>query len=145
MKKVKRILCGLLAVCVLSGLLCTSASASTDSSAYLDGYSAFVSSDSGKVYVTVDVAGVNFMDKIGTTLIILYESKDNKTFDRVATFKSEHYPAMMLTNESVYYKTPVSYKGTVGYYYKASVYVYAEKDGGSDEKHYLTSSKICMP
>lgn len=145
MKKIKRILCGLLAVCILSGLLCTPASASTYSSAYLDGYSAFVSSDGGKVYVTVDVAGVNYMDKIGTTLIILYESKDNKSFSRVATFKSENYPAMMISNASTYYKTPVSYSGVVGYYYKASVYVYAEKNGGSDEKNYLTSSKLCMP
>lgn len=135
----KRILCGLLAVSLLSALLCTTAFAR--SSAYLDSYGATVTAKSnGKMVVTVDVSGVGTMTEIGATTIYIYESKDNKSFTRVATYEYTDYPKMMGSG-TYYCEDAVTYNGKPGYYYFASVYCYAANANGSDEKNYTTSAK----
>lgn len=135
----KRILCGLLTVGLLSALLCTAAYAR--SSAYLDSYGATVTAKSGgKMVVTVDVAGVGRMTQIGASTIYIYESEDNKSFTKVATYNYEDYPEMMGSGTS-YYEDPVTYSGTPGYYYKASVYCYAANANGSDERNYTTAAR----
>lgn len=135
----KRFLCGIFAICLLSTILCSAASAR--SSAYLDGYSASVTPISGgKMVVSVDVSGVGYMTQIGASTIYIYESKDNKYFTRVATYEYEDYPEMMGSGTN-YYEDPVTYSGTPGYYYFASVYCYAANAKGSDEKNYTTSVK----
>lgn len=135
----KRILCGLLTVGLLSALLCTAAYAR--SSAYLDSYRATVTAKSGgKMVVTVDVSGVGTMTEIGATTIYIYESEDNKSFTRVATYEHTDYPEMMGSGTH-YYEDPVTYSGTPGYYYFASVYCYAANANGSDEKNYTTAAR----
>lgn len=83
------------------------------------------------------------MDVIGASTIYIYESTDGRSFTKVATYKSENFPAM-LGSGTTYYETPVTYLGKPGYYYYASVYCYAEKDGGSDTGHYDTSVKSAI-
>ena len=139
----KRFLCGILAVCMLSSLFCTFASAR--SSAYLDGYAATVTAKSGgKLVVTVDVSGVGPMTQIGATKIYMYESEDGVDFHRVTTYKYEDYPVMMGSG-TIYYKDAATYYGTPGYYYYASVYCYAANASGSDERHYSTSIVRAIP
>lgn len=134
----KKLLCGILTICILSSSLCTFAFAR--SSAYLSSYGATVTAKSGgKMVVTVDVSGRGSMTQIGATTIYIYESKDNKSFTRVATYNYEDYPEMMGSG-TFYCEDPVTYPGTVGNYYYASVYCYAAKDGGSDEKNYTTTA-----
>ncbi len=134
----KKLLCSILTICVLSSLLCTFAFAR--SSAYLSSYGASVTAKSGgKMVVTVDVSGRGPMTQIGATTIYIYESADNRSFTRVATYNYEDYPEMMGSG-TVYYEDPVTYYGKIGYYYYASVYCYAAKDGGSDEKNYTTTA-----
>lgn len=135
----KRVLCGLLVVCLLSTIVCTVASAR--SSDYLDDYSASVTPISGgKMVVTVDVSGVGRMTQIGATTIYIYESTDNKYFTRVATYEYEDYPEMMGSGTN-YCEDAVTYPGKPGNYYFASVYCYAANAKGSDEKNYTTSVK----
>lgn len=135
----KRILCGILAVCLLSTLLCSAVS--TRSSAYLDAYSATITPDSGgEMVVTVDISGVGRMTQIGVTTIYIYESKDNKSFKKVATYNYEDYPEMMGSG-TFYCEDAVTHPGTPGYYYFASVYCYAANANGSDEKNYTTASR----
>nr|WP_325300535.1 hypothetical protein [uncultured Dysosmobacter sp.] len=140
MKRIwKRALCGLFAVCLFSTVLCSAVSAR--SSAYLDLYGAAITPISGGgMVVTVDVAGVGYMTQIGATTIYIYESTDNKSFKKVATYDYEDYPEMMGSGTQ-YYEDPVTYPGTPGYYYKASVYCYAANANGSDEKNYTTASR----
>ena len=142
----KRVLCGILAVCMLSSILCTFVFATSErSSAYLDGYRAVVTAKSGgKLVVTVDVSGVGPMTKIGATKIYMYESDDGVDFYRVATFKYEDYPVMMGSG-TIYYKDAATYYGTPGYYYYASVYCYAANASGSDERNYCTSIVRAIP
>lgn len=135
----KRVLCGFFAICLLSTLLCSAASAR--SSDYIDDYRAVVTPISGgKMVVTVDVSGVGRMTQIGATTIYIYESTDNKYFTRVATYEYEDYPEMMGSG-TFYCEDAVTYPGTPGNYYFASVYCYAANAKGSDEKNYTTSVK----
>ena len=135
----KRILCGIFTICILSGLLCSFASANTQSSAYINSYAATVTPESGgELIVTVDVSGVGYMPKIGATKIYLYESADKKSFSRVATYKYEDYPIMMGSG-TYYFKDAATYYGTPNYYYYASVYCYAGNSTGGDERNYTTS------
>ena len=139
----KRLLCSIFAICMLSCILCTFASAR--SSAYLDGYAATVTPKSGgRLAVTVDVSGVGSMTKIGATKIYIYESNDGVDFSRAATYKYEDYPNMMGSG-TIYYKDAITHYGTPGYYYFASVYCYAENSSGSDEKNYTTSIVQAIP
>ena len=140
----KKASCALMVICILSTFLCTVASAR--SSAYLDGYSATTTAQSGGVIsVSVDVNGVGRMDKIGATVINLYASTDGRTFYRVVHYTSDEHPEMMTTNSYDYYATPLSYNGVIGHYYYASVYVYAEKNGGSHERNYTTTTVRALP
>lgn len=135
----KRIICGILAVCLFSALSCNVALAR--SSAYLNSYRATVTAKSGgKMVVTVDVTGVGTMTEIGATTIYIYESPDNKSFTRVATYEHTDYPEMMGSGTH-YYEDPVTYPGTPGYYYFASVYCYAANANGSDERNYTTAAR----
>lgn len=142
----KRFLSAILSVCMLSCLLCTFVSAtSTRSSAYLDGYCADVTPKSGgRLVVTVDISGVGPMTKIGATKIYIYESSDNKSFSRVATYKYGDYPNMMGSG-TFYYDDAITHYGTPGYYYFASVYCYAANSSGSDEKNYTTAIVQAIP
>lgn len=142
----KRFLCGIFAICMMASLMCTFASATTDrSSAYLNSYAATVTAKSGgRMVVTVDVAGVGPMTTIGATKIYIYESSDNRTFSRVATYKYEDYPEMMGSG-TFYYDDAITHYGMPGYYYFASVYCYAANASGSDEKNYTTSIVRAIP
>lgn len=132
---------------MMSSLLCTFSSATTvRSSAYLNSYAATVTAKSGgRMVVTVDVAGVGVMAKIGATKIYMYESEDGVSFSRVATYKYEDYPAMMRSNTTTYYDDAITHYGTPGRYYYASVYCYAANASGSDERHYSTSIVRAIP
>lgn len=136
----KKFFSGVFAVAMIFGLLCTSAAASIQSSEYLNGYSATITPEpKGFLVVTVDVSGLGPMTAIGASTIYIYESIDNKTFSRVATYESSVYPQMMGSGTQ-YYEDAVTYLGKPGRYYYASVWVYAANEKGSDEKNYTTSS-----
>lgn len=137
----KRLLSGIFAVIMISSLLCTAASATVKSSAYLDSYGAVITPKAkGFISVTVDVSGVGYMTEIGATTIYIYESTDGKYFTNVAKYESSVYPQMMGTG-SDYYETPITYMGKVGRYYYASVWVYAANENGSDERHCISAVK----
>lgn len=128
-----------LSLCMVTAMITTFAIAR--SSAYLSMYSAGCNPRSGgEIAVWVDVTGTKAkMDRIGADEIYLYESTDGINFHCEKVFTRSEYPNMTVTNANDYYKTAVTYQGTPGYYYYALVFVYAEKDGGSDTKPYETA------
>lgn len=136
---IRRLTSLILTLCMISTILTSFATAR--SSAYLDAYSAGCNPRSGgEIAVWVDVSGTKAkMDCIGADEIYLYESTDGTNFHCQKIFNRSAYPNMTITNASDYYKTAVTYQGTPGYYYYALVFVYAEKDGGSDTKPYETA------
>lgn len=131
----KRFLSGIFALIMISSLLCTAASASEQSSAYLDGYRAVMTADPhGAMVITVDVSGVGYMSKLGAKTIYVYESTDGKYFHWVATYESSAYPKMMGSG-TVFYEDVITHYGTPGLYYYATVCVYAGNNTGSDERY----------
>lgn len=134
----RKIFSGVLTIIILSSILGTFASAR--SSAYLNSYAATITPKSGgKLIITADAAGVGTMDQLGISTVYLYESTDRTSFHRVATYESDDYPQMIQYNTSDFFEDVATYYGIPGRYYYASVYVYAAKGSGSDEKNYTTS------
>lgn len=143
-KKTNRIISRLLIVCLMFSLCSVFASAAhiqpddTQSSAYLDSYSADTDVDStGNVYVSVSVDARVYATQVGAKTIYIYESTNGIDFTRVATYTSANYPAM-LGSGWWYDYTPVIYNGVAGRYYYARVQVYAADAYGSDSRWYNT-------
>ena len=137
----KRVLCSLLTICLMSTMVCVFASATNRSSAYLSSYTATLKAlEGGDIAVVVNVRGAGTMDEIGAAEIHIYESTDNVGFDWVESYYSEDCPEM-LGSGTFYYDSPVTYEGTAGRYYKATVCFYAAKGSGSDTAWYTTVSK----
>ena len=135
----KRLLSGIFALVMISSLLCTTASASVQSSAYLDGYRAGLTADPhGEMVISVDVSGVGYMPEIGPKTISVYESSDGTDFHWVATYESSDYPKMMGSG-TLFYEDVITHQGTVGLYYYAKVFVYAGNSSGGDERVYNTA------
>ncbi|WP_300415582.1 hypothetical protein [uncultured Oscillibacter sp.] len=135
----KRLLSGIFALVMISSLLCTTASASVQSSAYLDGYRAGLTADPhGEMVISVDVSGVGYMPEIGAKTIYVYESSDGTDFHWVATYESSDYPKMMGSG-TLFYEDVITHQGTVGLYYYAKVFVYAGNSSGGDERVYNTA------
>ena len=126
---------------MILGLLCTTASAAVQSSAYLDGYRVVITPDSnGAMVISVDVTGVGYMPEIGAKTIYVYESTDGQRFHWVATYESSDYPIMMGSG-SIYYEDVITHQGTVGRYYYAKANVYAGNSTGGDERYCNTAIK----
>lgn len=134
----------LLLVCLILSICSVFTSAAyiqpdgTQSSAYLESYSADVDVDSnGKVYVSVSVDSYVYATQVGAKTIYIYESINGIDFTRVATYTSANYPAM-LGSGWAYDDTPIEYQGVAGRYYYARVQVYAADAYGSDSRWYNT-------
>ena len=135
----KRFLSGIFALVMISSLLCTTASAAVQSSAYLDGYFAGLTADpNGEMVISVQVTGVGYMPEIGAKTIYVYESTDGELFHRVAIYDSSDYPGMMGSG-TFFCKDIITHQGTVGRYYYATVFVYAGNSTGGDERSYDTA------
>ncbi len=136
----KRTICVVLVIVMGIGLLCAPASASTRSSEYLASYSASVLPDpDGRLVISASVNGRGTMTELGVKTIFLYESADGKSFQQVKTYESSQYPNMMGSG-AFFCEDLFVYQGKVGYYYFASVYVYAGKDGMGDTRNYTTTT-----
>ena len=143
-KRSLRFLSSLLLLCMVSSLFCAFAAAAGDtsdtssgdnrSSLYLDDYMAAVTPvANGKLVISVDVSARRNCTQLGSDDIYLYESTDGVYFHLVRHYEYQDYPDMMGSGWN-YCDDPVTYQGTVGRYYYASVYVYAADASGSDSR-----------
>ncbi|MCI8802259.1 MAG: hypothetical protein HFG01_02825 [Oscillibacter sp.] len=135
----KRLLSGIFALVMISSLLCTAASASVKSSAYLDAYRAVLTVKSnGVMLVSADVSGAGYMPVLGVKTIYVYESTDGKSFTRIATYQSDDYPEMMGSG-TVFFEDLITFQGVIGRYYYAKACVYAGDSTGGDERYCNTA------
>ena len=119
---------------LLSVIISTVAFAAENSSAYIASTGAYVTKSGSNIKVYFQITGKNFMDKIGTTYIYLYENNGNswslvKTFDST---DSTYTSAMISTNSSAKSSHVTYTLGDSSKYYYAVVHFYAERNGGSD-------------
>lgn len=143
-KKYTRLFSAVLTVCLILSACSLFASAAyiqpddTQSSAYLDSYSADTDVDStGRVYVSVSVDACVYATQVGAKTIYIYESTNGTNFSCVATYNSAYYPEMLGSGWS-YDDTPIEYQGVAGRYYFSRVQVYAADAYGSDSRWYNT-------
>lgn len=149
-KRSVRFLSSLLLLCMVSSLFCAFAAAKDDtsddsadgsrSSWYLDDYMAAVTPvANGKLVISVDVSARRNCTQLGSDDIYLYESTDGVHFTLVRHYEYQDYPDMMGSGWD-YYDSPVTYRGTVGNYYYAAVYIYAGDNIDYDRRLYETST-----
>lgn len=117
------------------------------SSLYLSRYRAWLTPKTGaKINVTIDVQAVDYMDYVGSTKVVMFESTDGgSTWDDVRTYYSALEEGMLVEDDVLYYDTPISHQGTSGYKYYAVVTVYASDSTGSDSKTYVTATVTAIP
>ncbi len=124
-------------ILVLALMLSMAAFASMEASQYLTYYNAYISRSGNTVKVNFEVVGTGVMDYIGATEIYLYEKTSTYgSWTLVQTYLSTdpaYYSTMIDTNAGGY-DNYVTYSGNSSYQYKASVTIYAEKNGGSDSR-----------
>lgn len=149
-KRSTRFLSRLLLLCMVTSLFCVFAAAANDtgdtssggnrSSLYLDDYMAAVTPvANGKLVISVDVSARRNCTQLGSDDIYLYESTDGVHFTLVRHYEYQDYPDMMGSGWN-YCDDPVTYQGTVGRYYAATVYIFAGDNSGSDSRRYETST-----
>ncbi len=130
----KRLLSGIFALVMISSLLCTAASASVKSSAYLDSYRVVLTPDPrGSMVVTVDVTAVGRKPELGAKAVYIYESTDGVDFHWIRTYECEDYPELMGSG-GIFYEDVVTFQGVIGRYYYAKACVYAGDSTGGDER-----------
>lgn len=136
-RRMKRFVCSLMAVCMLSAFMC--ASAAEQASYYLSSYTATLNAvGSGRIAVTVDVTGTGRMTEIGASEIHIYESSTRTgSYEWVASYYSDDYPDMLGSGSS-YFEAPIIHQGVAGRYYIAEIVVYAANSTGSDTGDFST-------
>ena len=137
----KRLFGALLAICVLSSIFCTAASAmDARYSDYLDSYVCSVTpKGNGKIVVSANVNAIINATQIGASDVYIYESSNNEDFTCVEEYHYEDYPNMMGSGRH-FNRDVATYYGTPGKYYYAAVYVYAGDSTGGDTRSFDTAS-----
>ena len=127
-------------VLIICNTIILTQAANTRSSQYLYDYASYIDSDvNGDVYVSFEVTGRSTMDKIGASIIYLYEKAPGaSSWTLVKTFIPQYHPEMMGYNLD-FYTNYVSYDGNSNNNYKATVTISAEKDDGGDSRIIYTN------
>lgn len=124
----------------LTAALCQSASAielSPRASLYLDGYGAgiYPGSVAGAVEIDFTVTATKPSDYVGVSKLIIYKSSGT----RVATITGTVANGLLREDATATMGTYIYY-GEPGVKYYAKLTMYAERDGGSDSRTYLTTT-----
>lgn len=139
----KKLISVLSIVLVFTICIVPMAAAVTNASDYLSTYSSNIQSGgSGKVLVTIKAIGKVGVNEIGAEKIVLEESKDGKSWHIAETFEPDEYPEMMKYGARTI-GSSVTYNGTSGYYYRATLTFYAGTDGvGETRTGYASLTKV---
>lgn len=133
MKHFSRRLCSLIAALTLSVALlvpvaCAAARASdyfafTDAVAYAE--------ENGKILIEADVCATETMDEVGVKSITIYEKQPDGYYDDVKTYTRYNTSGMIATNIYEHFKS-ITYQGTIGKKYYATIAFYAKNSDGSE-------------
>lgn len=143
----KRIFSFLLAFALLGNLTCSFAAEPEElqpySSDYLDSYTVWVTAKGGsKMSVSFIVYGTDTMDKIGAQKIVV-EEWDGESWENFAEYPASENSNFFLT-KAAEHTASVTFYGTPGFQYRATLYAYAELDGVFDMGTSTSASKTCI-
>lgn len=133
MRRIIRIICLILVAASVINMTAF-ASETTDSRAsnYFASASAYFNVvSSTKFDIWFDVTAVGTMDELGASEIVLERSTDMVNWTTVKTYKRANYSQLVNTNASFTYSASVPYTYSDGYYYCATVTLYAKKGNGT--------------
>ena len=85
----------------------------------------------GVILIEADACATGMMDEIGVESITIYEKQSDGQYDDVAVYTRYNTTGMIRTNNFEHFKS-VTYQGTVGKKYYATIAFYAENDEGSE-------------
>lgn len=126
-----------LVMCLSVAVSAAGAPISVCASEYFDSYGSSIHrAGNGGVTVYFNVVGTNVMDKIGANAVFIYE-KNGSSWDVVKVFWASSTPSMMGYN-TIKKTGSVTYYGTSGKQYYASVSFYALKNGNGQIKDMST-------
>jgi hypothetical protein len=140
MCRAKRIVLSFASLIFLVALLCQAASAielSPRASLYLNSYGAsmYKGSTAGNVRVEFTVLATEHSDYVGVSELIIYKSNGT----RAATVRGTVGNGLLCDDTQVHIGH-YDYYGVPGTSYYAILTMYAERDGGSDSKTYITNT-----
>ena len=117
------------------------AEAGVDASDYIDMYSASIAkTGTSSVKVNFYIGGTGKMDEIGATSIYLYESNGSGwNLVNTYTYVQPANTHLMASNTGSH-SSSVTYAGTSGKQYYATIYLWAGKNGSGDSRSKTTSA-----
>lgn len=141
MKKTARtLLLMVLIISIMSTSFVMAYAATPRSNAYVSSFDNKISAlGDGKIKIEFDTWGTGTMDKIGASVIKLYDQNG-----LVYTFKMSDsaYTSQMIGTKLTHYYGSVTYQGVEGNTYNALVTHYAAKGTGSGTENYTTNSVV---
>ena len=140
LRQVKKITSFLFSLVFLIAFVCQTVSAidlSPRASDYLNGYGAsfYPGSTKGSVRVAFTVTATRHSDRVGVSELVIYKSNGS----RVATISGTVSNGLMC-EDTTFHMGDYTYYGEAGVSYYAKLTIYAERDGGSDSRIYLTNT-----
>ena len=93
--------------------------------------------DNGRILIEIDIDATHTMQEVGASDVWIYEVDSNGDSEIVYTFTMEDYPNMIWTNSSCAC-VDVTYQGTIGMRYFATVACYARDSEGAEWRYYDT-------
>lgn len=91
----------------------------------------FTVASSTKLEIWFDVTAVGMMDELGASKIVLERSTDGVNWSPVKTYYKASYSQMVDDDGAFMYSASVPYTYSSGYYYCATVTLYAKQGNGS--------------
>lgn len=129
--KAKRFL-GMILALSMAVALSVSAYAATYASDYFALTDVKITRTSGGSFtVEYDINATDNMQELGAKEIVIYEQQDDGSYEEVKTFTRYNTSGLIDTNADFAYGK-VTYKGTVGTKYYATVALYAKDASGSE-------------
>lgn len=142
MKKFQKITSAILVLVMCVGILaCTASAIEPRVSIYFNTKRVTISPNGGgEVEVGFTVATTGTMQLLGAQTIVIYESTDGgSTWDDVATYNGSLRNGLYTEDNNVH-SGSITYQGTAGYKYKATVTFYAKGSAGSGVNDKTSSS-----
>lgn len=132
MKRFVRMVCLVLALVLTMAVPVSAAETVNEraSSYFMSASAYFCNVTSTKFEIWFDVTALDVMSELGANKIVLERSTDLTSWTTVKTYEKADYTQLTKENR-LSYSAGVSYTYTTGYYYRATVTLYAKSSSGS--------------
>lgn len=136
MKKISLIFASLVLLIACTCQMAAAEEAEPRASLYLQSYGAHLSADdSGLLNIDYNVVATRISDRVGVSKIVIYKLSGSREATITGTVANG-----LLREDSRIHAGNYYYQGEPGETYFALLTMYAERDGGSDSKSYITNN-----